>query len=360
MRDPFPIPPSQALASSVEPLASYFSLTTLPLHIHEVLAACVLYTVINVVVSPALSTWLFPNHYGKMSATKKLNWDVHVVSFIQAILINSLALWVIWVDTERSSMDPSERVYGYTGAAGMIQALAAGYFLWDLVITAIYLPVFGMGMLTHAVSALTVFSFGFRPFVNYYGCVFILWELSSPFLNIHWFCDKLGMTGSRLQLYNGFALIFTFFSCRLVYGTYQSTRVFSDVWTALHQPEAPTNDPSGVLLFSDPKTPVPTWLAVVYLGSNITLNTLNFFWFFKMIEAVRKRFVPKPEAAPVHANMSIDSASTNGEVVGKKPAIWPVPTSATAISNISEGLRQRIDNAEDNSSDSADEVPPVT
>ena len=35
---------------------------------------------------------------------------------------------------------------------------------------------------------------------------------------------------------------------------------------------------------------VPTWLAIVYLGSNIVLNTLNFYWFGKMIETIKKRF----------------------------------------------------------------------
>ncbi len=35
---------------------------------------------------------------------------------------------------------------------------------------------------------------------------------------------------------------------------------------------------------------MPTWLAVVYLSSNIVLNTLNFYWFGKMIETIRKRF----------------------------------------------------------------------
>ena len=35
---------------------------------------------------------------------------------------------------------------------------------------------------------------------------------------------------------------------------------------------------------------VPTWLAVVYLGANIVLNTLNFYWYGKMIETIKKRF----------------------------------------------------------------------
>ena len=35
---------------------------------------------------------------------------------------------------------------------------------------------------------------------------------------------------------------------------------------------------------------VPAWLGGVYLGSNVVLNTLNFYWFGKMIETIRKRF----------------------------------------------------------------------
>ena len=40
---------------------------------------------------------------------------------------------------------------------------------------------------------------------------------------------------------------------------------------------------------------IPLWLALTYLGSNVVLNTLNFYWFGKMIETVKKRFRPKVE-----------------------------------------------------------------
>ena len=58
-------------------------------------------------------------------------------------------------------MDWWERVYGYTGAAGMVQGFAAGYFLWDLCVSAIHVSIFGWGMLAHAIAALIVFSLGF-------------------------------------------------------------------------------------------------------------------------------------------------------------------------------------------------------
>ncbi len=40
---------------------------------------------------------------------------------------------------------------------------------------------------------------------------------------------------------------------------------------------------------------VPGWLAVVYLGANVVLNTLNFYWYGKMIETIKKRFTEAGE-----------------------------------------------------------------
>jgi len=232
---------------------------------------------------------------------------VHVVSFVQSVLVCSLSLYVMWADDERREMDWQGRVWGYTGGTGLIQGFGCGYFLWDLWITATNLSMFGPGMLAHAISALTVFSFGFRPFVNYYAPNFILYELSSPFLNIHWFCDKLDLTGSTIQLINGIFLLTTFFLCRLVWGTYSSFRVFNDVLKAynydylvvtnatISTPPAQTiaglESTSGIMAYAG-KHEAPVWLITSYALSNITLNCLNWFWMNKMIATIRKRFDP--------------------------------------------------------------------
>jgi hypothetical protein len=161
MHDPFPIPRPEGLIKYVEPVADLISLKTLPLHFHEVMAAFTLYHVTYRYVSPAFSHLFFPRIYSSLNARTKLNWDVHIVSFVQSTLICSLALWVMWTDKELNQMDSQERVHGYTGASGLIQAFAGGYFLWDLVITARNVKIFGIGMLLHAISALCVFSLGF-------------------------------------------------------------------------------------------------------------------------------------------------------------------------------------------------------
>jgi hypothetical protein len=158
------MPPIEWLSNAVRPFSEYTGLTTLPLHIHEVVGSFLTYYFINLVFAPWISKKIFPVKYAKLSPERKINWDVHVVSLCQSTVINTLALWVMFTDEERKGMTWQERVWGYTGAAGMIQGLATGYFLWDLAVTVQNVKLFGPGMLAHALSALLVFSFGFVSF----------------------------------------------------------------------------------------------------------------------------------------------------------------------------------------------------
>ena len=130
------------------------------------------------------------------------------------------------------------------------------------------------------------------------------------------------MTGGSLQWYNGIILLLTFFCSRLVWGTWQSVCVFRDIW-AIMQTTVPTvrdlhSSPgssifvprdgqlcmgkescvvaqSEVMKFATAEgaLSVPFWLAMTYLGSNLILHSLNFYWFGKMIETIRKRFEGK-------------------------------------------------------------------
>lgn len=363
MKDPFPIPAPAALQAAITPLADLLSLPTLPLHFHEVLLAFLFYISINTYLSPWLSRRLCPATYNSLNTRTRINWDVHVVSFCQSLIVNALALYVIFCDEERRDMNWTGRIWGYTGASGLVQAFASGYFLWDLWITARHVGIFGWGMLAHAVAACTVFFLGFvsacplplpppfppplpslslsscqssafpnhlpdapcstarltspprhqRPFVNFYGPIFILYELSSPFLNIHWFCDKLALTGSIYQLINGIILMTTFFLCRLVWGALNSYWVFADMYRALRHghlvsdgdlgvkmglaqdTQPATNENTGptaeIMAFAGDRT-LPLWLPLSYLVSNIVLNLLNYYWFGQMIKTIRKRFEP--------------------------------------------------------------------
>lgn len=151
-------------------------------------------------------------------------------------------------------------------------------------------------MLAHAVSAVAVFALGYRPFIYFSAPVFLLYELSSPFLNVHWFCDKLGLTGSVVQAVNGVFLVTTFFSCRIVWGLYNSVFVFRDIWGAVQaghthfalrvpggtldsytsrQLLAITQSEQGQLYAFNTEKYTPLWIPAIYLISNLVLNSLN-------------------------------------------------------------------------------------
>lgn len=129
-----------------------------------------------------------------------------------------------------------------------------------------------------------------------------------------------------------------------MWGTYQSVRVYQDVWTALHLGPLSSRvltsenlnttaaalgksaEPiqNEIMKFAGDEV-VPVWLAMTYLGSNIVLNTLNFFWFNQMIKAVRKRFVAAPKKEQVGtvesgANGSVKIGASETEVRRRRKA----------------------------------------
>lgn len=184
MLDPLPPPPGW-LRDAVEPWAIYFNVPAISDHIHEILLSFVAYQLIHFVLSPWLSPIIFPRHYPNLNRRTKLNWDVHVVSLVQSTFINALALWAMIYDEERKSMNMGERIYGYTGVCGMVEAFAAGYFVYDLIVSLIYVRMFGVGMLFHAISALWVFSLGYVCFFGHIIPFFVFYlqkVLSTNFL----------------------------------------------------------------------------------------------------------------------------------------------------------------------------------
>jgi TLC domain len=155
-----------ALAHLTRPLSTTLNLSTLPLHMHHILTAFLLYEFLFRLASPLLSTYLlFPRAYARLAPRARTNWHVHVVSTLQALLITAMALHVILTDPERererARLDWRERLWGYSPETGRVQGWAAGYFLWDALASVEHLDVLGASSLVHAVAALGVTGLGF-------------------------------------------------------------------------------------------------------------------------------------------------------------------------------------------------------
>ncbi|KAG0006744.1 hypothetical protein BGZ80_005153 [Entomortierella chlamydospora] len=126
-----------------------------------------------------------------------------------------------------------------------------------------------------------------RPFLQYYGSVFLMFELSTPFLNIHWFMDKLGMTGTTYQLINGIILLLLFLCVRIMFGIYMSYQTYQTAMLVIDQ--------------------IPWHLIIVYSLANVVLNSLNIYWFYKMIESLMKRFKPAKKGGKGKGNTSVNA-----------------------------------------------------
>lgn len=169
MLDPFRLTLPPQLAGPLETFATATNFPSLPLHAHEVLFAITLYSFTMGVFSPFISRLLVPKTYNAFDKRTRVSWDIHVVSFVQAIIVNVLSFYLIWADEERMAWrgdgvdgaNWERRIWGYSGFTGFVQSMALGYFLWDLYMCLRYLRIFGWGMVVHAVASAGMFSLGF-------------------------------------------------------------------------------------------------------------------------------------------------------------------------------------------------------
>ena len=187
---------------------------------------------------------------------------------LHALLISILAVPILLDETL-----VKDKIFGYTWYSGTVLSITTGYFLWDIGICVYFMSLHGPGFALHAIFCFVIYLLSMKPIFHWYGGLFLFYELSTLFLNVHWFCDKTGWTGSRLQIVNGIILIHVFFIVRIVGGYYYSYQYFQQVFER----------------FND----IPYHLFVIYAVANFALNGLNAFWFFKMIKSVIARIQGK-------------------------------------------------------------------
>ncbi|RDB21125.1 putative TLC domain-containing protein C17A2.02c [Hypsizygus marmoreus] len=240
-------------------------LTKLPAHLPIFTLSFLGFLFVHQIAAPWASRRWFPVAYGGGTKRARNAWSIHVVSQIHALLIVPLALYV---RAHESAARREDRAFGWDGRVGMLHAIACGYFLWDTLDAIVNFT--DLGFVAHGIACLAIYVMSYKPFVAYYGTRCLLWESSTFFLNIHWFLDKTGRTGSRAQFINGILLLSAFFSVRLVYGgkvSYEFMKTLAQV-----------------------RNEIPFSYVVTYMAGNVVLQGLNWFWFYKMISSLRRRF----------------------------------------------------------------------
>lgn len=240
-------------------------LTKLPPHIPTILWSFAAFTFIHLVLAPWVCSRWFAKSYGSKSRAAKNSWAVHIVSQVHSVIIVTVAFCAVLTETPDLELD---KAFGWSDTTGFVHGIAVGYFIWDSLDAIINYV--NLGFVAHGIACTLVYGLSYRPFVAYYGTRCLLWEISTFFLNIHWFLDKTGNTGTNFQLINGIFLLSSFFGVRLIYGGSVSMHFLLTLAKVRHD--------------------VPVFYVIVYAGGNCILQGLNIFWSMKMIAALHKRF----------------------------------------------------------------------
>jgi len=220
------------------------------------------------VLSDLFFSRVFVGIYSQLAPIKQRQLGVRAVAFINALIVCTLAFQIVM------DQDLQENtVFGSSEIAAHTLALACGYFLWDFAICLYYYQEYGFGLLVHGFVCFFVYFFTLRPLLQYYGSVFLLFEISTIFLNLNGFLEAFGASGTLLHAINGILLIVSFFIFRLVFGYYSSFHFFLDVWRNSKE--------------------IPIFLIAFYYTANVILNGLNVFWFWKMIKKALRKKDPK-------------------------------------------------------------------
>jgi len=273
------------------PLAELFGLRHIPSHFPTFVFAVIFYQCVFFVAGPLSE--VFSEHYrdsgrNRLSRKTRYQWKVKCVSQANAIILVWMAVRALWIE----ELD-RDRAFGWHPQTGRMCAMACGYFFWDI-IEVLYSDA-GISFLIHGLACFCIFGMGFRPFIHYYGVRSLLWEASTPFLNIHWWLDKTDRTGSLAQMINGILLLITFFFSRIVYGSWITWNFWQTLYAVREQ-------------FS-------TIALLIYVVGNGSLNVLNWIWLSKMITALLKRFDGGDKPDKARSNRKSNGVAKKGKVM---------------------------------------------
>ncbi|GMM44413.1 Tda4 protein [Pichia kluyveri] len=237
-------------------------------HWHEIVFFTIFFHVI-MLIAPIINSKYFGKFYDDLKTNDpmtKINYDIRIVGIIQStisalVCIPMFAHPQFWENPVRGS-------YPF---AGLIASFIIGYFIWDLIYCCIgYYSIFGIEYLFHAAGALFVFGTTLIPFCQPFLCAFLIFELSTPFVQLHWMFTRSpkGMWSDKLITINGIFLITSFFFSRIIWG------VYATIWS--------------FFLCYPQREYYPIWLLPVVYVLNSGFQFLNFMWFSKMIKLAKR------------------------------------------------------------------------
>mmetsp|Transcript_12023 Transcript_12023/g.19111 ORF Transcript_12023/g.19111 Transcript_12023/m.19111 type:complete len:259 (+) Transcript_12023:316-1092(+) len=214
-------------------------------------------------VIEVLAKYYAPEQVGGVEGRKK--FSSRIVALVHSVFACVWCLYIMWVDHEEHAKISADPMYGHSDSVSMLFAHSAGYFIWDIV-SVLRKEELDKGFIAHAICCSLCYVFGQYPYLQYFGIRFLLFEMSTPFLNIMMLLRQLGHIESRYHTWSKNMFGYTFLSVRIFFGFPTSYSFLSEAFP---------------LLWSN--THHSTLVVVYYIFANLALNFLNVFWLMSIL-----------------------------------------------------------------------------
>ncbi|PIA14425.1 hypothetical protein COEREDRAFT_88671 [Coemansia reversa NRRL 1564] len=206
-------------------------------------------------LSAFLSPIIFPIGWARMNKVDRYKWCVRKASTCHAVYMVTRSLAIILADSSLRN----NPVHGSDSNAESTYAVTVGYFLWDMINTYSNIDMNGWGFMFHAIMSFSVYLLSYAPLMQYYGACFMMFEVSTLFLNMHLDLENYALKDHIMYYLNGMALVSSFFFFRIVYGTILSIKVWKDL--------------------ASTAIPISMFATSIIRAANIILIGLSYYWF---------------------------------------------------------------------------------
>ena len=250
-------------------------------YIFSGLAACCMLHFASVVASPFLSPVLF----GRLDVLERVNWHGRIVGTAFALFSLSMVI------AER--LDPSpelvaDQFFGTSASSRMLVGVTHGFFVWDAAFSWCMAPQ-ELPIRLHALSGVVVGTVCLQPFCHRMIATILLWEASTPLLNLRGHLHACGMEKSAAYTAVSAAFAIVFLGVRWGFGLLDSARYIRDLVKLLfHSMRA---DGLG----GEPRLRYCS--VAITLPGIVLMNSMNLMWGFKVLKGLLRavKLLPPPK-----------------------------------------------------------------
>jgi len=239
------------------------------LYVHSpyLLLSTAIWTIIFLASSPISKH--FSKSYQNLPRRLRMQWDNRIVALLHSVFILPFAFYGLFGDQVLGA----DHLHAFSSLGYFIMTTACGYFFWDTIMCLFHFQDFGLGFLLHGIGCLFTYLFSLDGVLMYYGCFYLTFEGSTPFLNFHWFMDKTNVADTNpIKKCNAVLLILTFFVFRIIFGIGYSYFVWKDI--DIFVATSTNLAHIGIMYY--------------FYFAILLLNGLNVFWFHSIVNFALK------------------------------------------------------------------------